>query len=565
MKESNRNALPMLCGGVLLLLILVWLQGSGRIGLWMQLPAVVPFFLTLNVIIIAVGIVINWGEFRVFISGISPGMKRILLTVAIAGFLLAAFVAPRTHRLFYDEFIYENIGQSIAYAGRAVLANEADFEYGEYRLSAWEYNKQPNAYPYLLSLLYKFFGIKDIYAFFLNNVLFVFAVFTVFALGYLLFNNSWAGLYAALIYALIPQNLIWANTASSEVSSAFFAALSLSLLVLFIRSGNSKMLFLATAITAYACQFRPESIFVPILGLLALFLLKPEEIKGYRLRWAGVLLLFLLTAHLGHMALVRDQNWGSPGDKFSLPYFLENIKVNGLFYFDNERFPLFFTALALFGLFSGKDWRSRLLLAVWFLLFWGVFLFFYAGSYNYGCDVRFSLLSYAPLAILAGAGLDSGLRTFFESFKIKRPPEDFLRKTSIALLILAFVHFLPLVRAVTREAWDSRNDYKFAKIFMNFLPPNSIVLTHNPSIFLLHGKNAAQLSTVKFNKAHLDNDLFEAYKGGVYMHWGFWCVVPDPAQNAFGKYVLENYKCTVIESRSEHGYDYKLYRIEKKS
>ncbi len=41
---------------------------------------------------------------------------------------------------------------------------------------------------------------------------------------------------------------------------------------------------------------------------------------------------------------------------------------------------------------------------LWFVLFWGIFLFFYAGSYRYGADVRFALLSFMPLAVLAGIG-----------------------------------------------------------------------------------------------------------------------------------------------------------------
>ncbi len=31
-----------------------------------------------------------------------------------AGFVLVVFVAPREHRIFYDEDIYVNIGQNIA-------------------------------------------------------------------------------------------------------------------------------------------------------------------------------------------------------------------------------------------------------------------------------------------------------------------------------------------------------------------------------------------------------------------------------------------------------------------
>ena len=43
---------------------------------------------------------------------------------------------------------------------------------------------------------------------------------------------------------------------------------------------------------------------------------------------------------------------------------------------------------------------------IWyFLLFFGMALAFYAGSYDYGADVRYSLATYPPVAILGGLGL----------------------------------------------------------------------------------------------------------------------------------------------------------------
>ena len=47
-----------------------------------------------------------------------------------------------------------------------------------------------------------------------------------------------------------------------------------------------------------------------------------------------------------------------------------------------------------------SGWRC----ASYFLLFFGIALLFYAGSYNYGADVRYSLMTYPPLAILGGLG-----------------------------------------------------------------------------------------------------------------------------------------------------------------
>ena len=88
----------------------------------------------------------------------------------------------------------------------------------------------------------------------------------------------------------------------------------------------------------------------------------------------------------------------------SVAYFVNNFKVNTLFYIQNSKFPILFTFLvAVGGLLKGNS-RERIALATWLVLFWGIFLFFYAGSYNYGADVRFSLLSAMPVALLAGNG-----------------------------------------------------------------------------------------------------------------------------------------------------------------
>ena len=48
--------------------------------------------------------------------------------------------------------------------------------------------------------------------------------------------------------------------------------------------------------------------------------------------------------------------------------------------------------------------RERLAMAVYFLLFFAIDLVFYAGSYNYGADVRYSLMTYPPIAVLGGLG-----------------------------------------------------------------------------------------------------------------------------------------------------------------
>ena len=67
--------------------------------------------------------------------------------------------SPRTNRIFYDEQIYQNIGQNLADLRRAQMCNDGAIEDGRLRCASGEYNKQPYAYPHLLSVAYRVFGV----------------------------------------------------------------------------------------------------------------------------------------------------------------------------------------------------------------------------------------------------------------------------------------------------------------------------------------------------------------------------------------------------------------------
>ena len=73
---------------------------------------------------------------------------------------LTLFVAPRTNRIYYDEQIYQSIGQNLADLRLAQMCNDGTVEYGRLQCFSGEYNKQPYAYPHLLSLVYRVFGVR---------------------------------------------------------------------------------------------------------------------------------------------------------------------------------------------------------------------------------------------------------------------------------------------------------------------------------------------------------------------------------------------------------------------
>ncbi|MCX8044544.1 MAG: hypothetical protein N3B18_10525 [Desulfobacterota bacterium] len=582
-----------LSGGALIVLC-AWCLKYSDWQIREHLKVISPLFLEL----IFIGIVCTVGAaLMIFVQ--QHSVRSLLAswssptTVALGGILIGVccfliWVVPRDHRIYYDEDIYENVAQNIAltkggglrhddnfsrffpglttrFIGSAGMCNEGRNQYGEYTCYRLEYNKEPNAWPHLLSVVYRIAGVNEPISFLTTNILFLVSILIVYWIGVLMFRSRPAGLYAAFMYALTPEVLIWSNTVAAEPAAATWAAVSVLSALLFVRFRQNILLFLYVLITAYAIQFRPESIMICIVTCLLFALEAPAEFRKLRLYVAFSFLFALIVPHCAHLFAVRSMTWGATGPKFSFDFFLSgNFRVNSLFYLLNLRFPLLFTVLFFLGLFlkstdtSSHNIKPKFVIVVWFILFWGIFLFFYAGSYNYGADVRFSVLSAIPLALLAGNGANA-----INSIIARRIPRD-IGHCIIALLILGtFISFMPFVRAISQEAWAARADHRYAQEMLPLIPDNAVVLTHNPNMFLVWGKNAAQASLATEQKAYFSG-FFNRYSGGIFFHYNFWCNVNDPLQNSFCKNILSWYQCTPIATFREQNQEFALYRVERK-
>lgn len=484
--------------------------------------------------------------------------RSALLSAAGASALALALVvgvAPRTNRIYYDEHIYQGIGQNLSDLHLAQMCNDGAVEYGILQCWRGEYNKEPYGYPYLLSVGYRLFGVHESVAHRLNAACAVAIVWVVFLTGCALFGY-WAGSFAALVMATVPQQLLWSHTAAAEPSAALFAAVAVMTAVHHARARTTRSLLWMVSATVFAVQFRPESLLVAVVVALVLVLMAPDELVRPRFWWAVALALALCAVHLGHLAAVRGERWGSGEAPLSIRHLWPNLQVNGAFYFDNARFPALVTVLALFGL-TTRPVRAVIPLTVFFLLLWGVFLFFYAGSYDFGADVRYSLVSHAPLALLAGRGA-AWLRDVASKTAVG---SHYVPLALVAALCLQLTWFLPQVRAVGEEAWAARADVAFAERVISELPPNSFVLTHNPSIFQLNGVGAAQMSFVEGDPGYVPAVLAHRYSGGVYLHWDAWCGFDDPVLREACGATLRSFTSDVFREYRERDFLYVFYRL----
>lgn len=479
---------------------------------------------------------------------------QVLAPVALA-VCLTLWGAPRTNRIYYDEQIYQGIGQNLSDLRLAQMCNSGVVEYGRLECSIGEYNKQPYAYPHLLSVAYRLFGVHEMTAFVVNALAMAATVLAVYLLTWVLFDDRVAAWFAALIMAMTPQQIVWSATAAVEPTASLACVAALLFAALFLRSRSTVALAATACAAAYAIQFRPESLLVlPVVGVL-LWRTFRTELGSSRWWWCGLLFATLASVHIGHLAAVRNENWGTSEARLSLDYVIPNLRVNGWFYLADWRFPMVFTLLAIGGLLGRQFGRERAALVGYFALFFVMDLLFYAGSYNYGADVRYSLMTYPPIAILAGLGVSR-----LES-SARRMPRGISARAAVAgVLVFQFLWYLPGVRATTEEAWAARADVRFARSFIRSLPSNSFVLTHNPGMFHVWGVNAGQMSLVTSDPTYLEQ-LSGRFAGGIYLHWNFWCNVSDRVQQEFCRHALGRASATVVEEYRERDYHYALYRL----
>ncbi len=532
----------------------------------------VPWGLRINFFLILAAVLICLKDLLDLAKGFMNRKGVFLAALFCFAFSLSFFVAPKTHRIFYDEDIYANVGQNIALAGKTGFCNYGTFEYGEYFPHWLSYNKEPSGWPFLISLPFQLFGVNESYAFLLNNLLFSVGALLAFFILWHLTGRFFASAMAGLAYALIPHNLLWSNTAAAEPSAAVLAGFAVLSLVVYLKTRRNRHLFLMVLMFPFACQMRPESVLIFPWALAALLIISPKTLAGRKLWSFGLLTTLFLLPHFLHFYAVSGHSWGAEGNKFSLAFVGHNLETNGLYYLKNKSFPVVITVLALLGVICYRGlFTWRLLLLFWFLPFWALFLFFYAGSYGYGADVRFALVSFMPLAILAGMGggwvrdrLDTGIQKLKEERTQQRRYGRTLSSALVALLMLfAAMRFMPLVQRVGQEAWGSRFDHKYAKEFIRKIPERSIVLTQNPTMFLLWHQNAIQ-TYAGINDTNLIKNLLDRYQGHVYFHYNYWCNTQSQRNVNLCQSIRDKYDLEEVVKTKEQNYEYGLYRLRLK-
>ncbi len=493
------------------------------------------------------------GSFYVFYQvksyqKISKRTLVFLIVIFLSGFFLRAFVAPHTERLYFDEDIYLNIAQNIRSNAQALSCNNGYVRFGKLHCLQPILNKEPNGWPFLLSLVLNLASPEKAgrwLSIFLSSL----SVLLVFLIGKKLFGDT-GGLWAAFVYSLMPIPIKWAPTVEPNTAFTFFFLGSFYLCLKEADHENCGYLLFPWLVLTV--QMRPEGILVLPAALLLIFLGKKEFFMERKNLFFWGLSLILLIPYGIHLFAARHSHWGSRGPKFSLSYFLPNLAANLRFFIQPLRFPPLDTFFFLIGFFTifmlSKNKRAVYPLILWLIMFFSIYLFFYAGSYNYGVDVRFSLPIHPVLAIFSAAGI-LFLCEWFLNRKLNAAPAVF------GLLLFGFFFQLSHITIIGQQGWQARADHDFITNLAPSLPANAVVFTHDPSEVMDAGRWGVQ--TFELNSVYLGH-LFKK-KEVPYFYFDAWCSTPEFKTQC--KNILKKYKLLPVSENTTLKQKLILFRI----
>lgn len=489
-----------------------------------------------------------------------------ILLVGIGAWLIAG-LAPRTHRIFFDEQIYMQVGQTYAHTGRLANASHANAEHGLFEWQNGRLNKQPQGWPYLYGQVSRFLGVSPALGQDLNRLS---VGLTGAFLCMALLLSPWrlppaAPACAGLAWAITPLVPWWGRTAAVEPFSAATVAGAFCAAMIYTRLRHSEKGVvrglpaagaLLAAATAFAGYFRPESLLAFPLVAAVLWAEEDDFVRDLTAWGTLAFALALVLPNLSQLWSVRTEDWGATdGQRFNFSLIGKNLESNLGYFLKGKEFPLAGTALAVAGCcwLLARARSAAVVLAAWFLPAWGIFVLFYAGGYYYGASNRYAVISAAPVAIAIGVAAGVLL-----SWGLKRPAWLGVAAGAIALNWAASFQFVP---HLGHEALEVQQEVHFVAEQARILPAGSLVVSQVPSMWMIEGRNSAAWFDVSdLAKTHL-RELVNQYPGGVYFHYGYWeHVEKGRADEAAG--ILLDFHAKEIARFTSHAMNFALFRLD---
>ncbi len=557
-----------------------------------------PLFITINLFLIIIFVLLAIKPLAGFLGSIPTKFWVIVLAIFILGLSVRLFVPPRLHKIYYDEDIYINIAHNIANEGRACLC---DYGTPQKCIECID-NKQPMGMPTFYGILFRLFGgagfNTEDSVFVTHIIISSLAIVLIFLLSYTLTGRGEIAVLGSLLLATNPTHIRWSVSTAQDTFFVTFMLLSALLFLLIPKYKSKPLVILGFLTLAYTLQIRTEGfLVVPIIALLFAAIEKRPWVylKNRVVVCATILMLLLITPTIIHIYMNKEDPWGAPqGRKFSLEYFPKNSLDNIKFFFDSTRFPVLVTIFAFFGAYHLLAKKPIVLLALltWFAMFFLLYGFFYAGSFNYGMDVRFMLTMIAPVLILSGTGIYYAWILFWESeankaiiAKATKPLAAIIRLTKlgnkklvkqrviavtklvvfillmVGLATFILIRYYPLISQFGPKASDAMSVHEFAKGFIPQTQRDCIFISQISSMFLNFDRPSIQ--THRFLWGGVEDEVLSNYDC-IYMYWGYWCANSQPHTREQCIPLLNKFNWVKVASYHFYEKEFAFYKMVKR-
>lgn len=416
------------------------------------------YFMLAHFLLLVFLVAVNFGEIRRTITGIDKKVWLFLCLIFLLGFIFRnSGYWLGTHS---DGYVAQEAAHLWVLHGQFVkacaLGNHADCKLFEQVLA-------PPGFPLLIALAHLIFGFHNLSASVISAILSSLTIILVFLISYLVFKKQKSAILAALVYSLIPLNIINSQSGESRPAGLFFMGLAVLFFLLSIQK-KKFLLWLGTAVSvSCAIYVRQESyILIPLLLVFFLIFEWPRIRQFLFDIRAGRPDYFLISkiAALGSLFLIL-QFWmlrwlfsGNPFNSYASGGFFA-LKIKGflvvfpalvqqifnyspvlgsgwIFHYNFISSILFIAGLVIILWRPSKE--ALLIIAIYlsyFLLYATFFDGAIIGTYGLTGDyVRRSLMLHLPYAVIAG----HGLAWVFKRFSLT---------SSLALILLLCLVFNP--------------------------------------------------------------------------------------------------------------------------
>ena len=473
-----------------------------------------PFAVYVTLAILVAGL---WHERR--------KLEWLAVAPAGAGLLTSLIFLSPVHRLFFDEDTYISIAQNLTRAPVAQITLLG----GPDDLQISTYHKEPPGWPVVLSLIFLITGRSERVAFIAARLFFVLAIAAVYQLAREMFDKRRA-LLAAILFGAAPVCFWFSLSTGTDIPSALAAALGMW----GILAGNG---MLAAAGFALAAQMRLELIIlIPLVWL--------SGKVPWRWKWIAAVLVVVEVVHIGWVisiapALAAVEKVRSA---FGVEFVSGNFKTNLAYLFNPLLFPAGITilavaeiALSLLGKAGAK--RRRLPEAgMQILMLFGVYMFFYAGSFD--INPRYTIQLLVPLTLMA----------------VSLSNRPIIAAGLLASMVLPYAHPLELPTYVQALAADHRFSTQFADRFA----PTDLIVSTEPEMFLNHDKRAMSAFYASQHAERLEEQVRQRK---VIYHSGVRTNRPDTEEWSADQWVKSHFELHLIDSQEIRGLQIAFYEM----